>query len=142
MNTLHIEKLLAEKYHYAPLPPDLSVKYRQFFRENIPEWLSENGSEISLYTRNGTKICDCYSGIVIGDYGAFVEFAEEPEDVRFIIQPGQEYRVEDKRYARNVKYVWMTIDDGSGVKIYKQKRKVLYADYKPHRYYVSVHECF
>jgi len=32
------------------------------------------------------------------------------------------------------------IDDNSQVKIYKQKRKVRYADYLPKKYYVSVHE--
>jgi len=142
MNTLKIEKLLAEKYHYAPLPEDLSEKYRQFFRENIPEWLNAEGSEMPLYTRNGSKICDTYSRIVIGDYGAFVEFAEEPDDVRFIVQPGQEYRINDGRYSGNVKYIWLTIDDGSRIKIYKQKKKVSYADYRPGMYYVSVHECF
>ena len=142
MNTLNIEKRLAEKYRYAPLPDDLSEKYRQFFTENIPDWLRIDGDESPLFTSNGSKICERYSRIVVGDYGAFVEFAEEPADGVFIIQPGQEYRVEDKRYARNVKYIWLTVDDGSGIKIYKQKKRVSYADYRPHRYYVSVHECF
>ncbi len=142
MNTLNIERLLAEKYHYAPLPPELSEKYRQFFMENIPDWLCIAGDATPLFTKNGTKICDEYGRIVIGDYGAFVEFGSEPAETQFVVQPGQEYRVDDKRYSGRVKYIWLTIDDGSGIKIYKQKKRVTYADYLPKRYYVSVHECF
>ena len=39
-----------------------------------------------------------------------------------------------------MKYVWLTVNDRSGIKIYHQKRGVSYADYKPNKYYVSVHE--
>lgn len=142
MNTLKIERLLAEKYNYAPLPSDLSLKYRQFFTENIPDWLNIDGDDSPLYTKNGTILCDEYSRIVVGDYGAFVEFISEPDETDFVIQPGQEYRVNDVRFSKSVKYVWLTVDDGSGIKIYKQKKRVTYADYRPKRYYVSVHECF
>ena len=142
MNTLKIEKLLAEKYHYAPLPDGLSEKYREFFRENIPSYLQIDGCCTPLYTACGTTVCDSYNRIVVGDYGAFVEFDSEPSGAKFIIQPGQEYRVNDKKYSKNVKYIWMTIGDGSGIKIYKQKKTVTYADYLPKKYYISVHECF
>ena len=142
MNTLNIERLLAEKYHYAPLQGELSSKYRQFFLENTPSWMNIDGSTSPLFTKNGTKICDAYDRIVIGDYGAFVEFRSEPIETQFVVQPGQEYRIDDKEYSKRVKYIWMTIDDGSGIKIYKQKKRVTYADYLPKRYYVSVHECF
>lgn len=43
MNTLKIEAKLADKYKYKNLPDDLSEKYRQYFRENIPEWLCVDG---------------------------------------------------------------------------------------------------
>lgn len=140
MDTRKVETALAEKYHYARLPEDLSEKYRNYFAENIPRFLNVGGDHCDLFTSAGTKICSSYKRIVIGDYGAFVEFAEPGSD--FIIQPGQEYRVNDKRYSKNVKYVWMTVDDASNIKIYKQKKTVTYADYKPKMYYVSVHECF
>lgn len=141
MNTLKIESALAKKYHYSPLPVDLSIKYRYFFKENMPDYINIRGGG-ALYTSCGTRICDSYNRVVIGDYGAFVEFESEPDSVTFVIQPGQEYRVNDKKYSKNVKYIWMTIDDESGIKIYKQKKTVTYADYKPKKYYVSVHECF
>jgi hypothetical protein len=116
MNTLKIEALLAKKYNYIPLPDELSDKYRNFFKENIPQFLRINGDTKTLFTSEGTKICEGYDRIVIGDYGAFIEFSNKPNDVEFIVQPGQEYRINDKKYSKNVKYIWLTIDDSSGIK--------------------------
>lgn len=45
-------------------------------------------------------------------------------------------------YAEHVKYLWLTADDGSNVKVYEQKRPVEYADYKSGMLYVSVYEVF
>ena len=140
MNTLRIESLLAKKYGYKPLTSDLSFKYRQFFKENIPDFLNINGGVDTLYTLNGSPICDGYDRIVIGDYGAFIEFSSSPYSDTYIVKPGQEFRISDKQYSNSVKYVWMTIDDKSDIKIYFQKRPVLYADYIPRKFYVSVHE--
>ena len=52
------------------------------------------------------------------------------------------YRAKDPRYAEHVKYLWLTADDGSNVKVYEQKRPVEYADYKPGMLYASVYEVF
>lgn len=142
MNTLKIEAKLADKYKYKALPEELSQKYREFFTENIPNWLPMEGDTLPLYTCNGSIITCHYDRIVVGDYGAFIEFKEPIYDGQFVIAPGQEYRVNDDRYSSRVKYEWLTINDGSRVKIYRQKRTVSYADYKPDRYYVSVHEVF
>lgn len=139
MNTLGIEKKLAEKYQYKKLPLDISMKYREFFRENIPDFLSVNGGG-KLLTLKGSPICDRYDMIVIGDYGAFVEFSQPAAGASFIVAPGQEYRINDERYSKHVKYVWLTVNDGSNVKIYYQRHGVDYADYLPNKYYVSVHE--
>jgi hypothetical protein len=142
LNTLKIEAALAEKYKYKPLSKELSEKYRNFFRENIPSFLNESGSVNSLYTLNGAEICSGYDRIVVGDYGAFIEFSQEHIVSEFVIQKGQEYRVYDEKYKNNVKYIWLTINDKSNIKIYFQRRKVSYADYKPNKYYVSIHEVF
>lgn len=140
MDTRKIESLLAKKFGYKNLPGDLSEKYRAFFRENIPEFLLKSGSK-ALYTNQGSLLCTDYDRIVVGDYGAFVEFsAQQAAEQHFIIMPGQEYRIIDPKYANHVKYEWLTIDDGSNIKIYRQKRTVTYADYKSGMYYVSVHE--
>ena len=138
MNTLKIEAALAKKYKYRPLKRDLSEKYRKFYLDNIPTELNVNGGVDALFTLNGSPICDGYDRIVIGDYGAFIEFSTSPYS--FIVKPGQEYRIDDERYSKNVKYHWLTINDDSDVKIYHQMRTVAYADYLPDKYYVSVHE--
>jgi hypothetical protein len=140
MDTLKIEAALAKKYGYHPLPSDLSQKYRQLFTDNIPRFLNIEGSETPLFTTKGSLVCIRYDRIVVGDYGAFIEFSEDDITEEFIIQPGQEYRVNDEKYKNKVKYIWLTINDGSNIKIYKQKRRVTYADYKSKKYYVSVHE--
>lgn len=143
MNTLKVEAKLAEKYKYKPLSNDLSEKYHEYFRDNIPEWLSEFGADTPLYTSCGSMIASGYDRIVVGDYGAFIEFDDDKIPPKsFEIAPGQEYRVNDERYSKNVKYIWLTINDGSNVKIYLQRKGVAYADYKAGKYYVSVHEVF
>lgn len=139
MNTLKVEALLAQKYKYKPLSKELSQKYRQYFRENIPNGLLETGEKKTLFTTCGSPICDDYERIVIGDYGAFIEFSSLSYH-NYAIKSGQEYRVFDERYSKNCKYIWLTINDGSDIKIYKQKRTVAYADYKVDMFYVSVHE--
>lgn len=142
MNTLNIEAKLAQEYGYKPLPKELSEKYRQFYIDNLPEGLSIEGSDTVLCTKTGTVVCNGYTRIVVGDYGAFIEFDEEQANLdEYIIAPGQEYRVNNPRYSKNVKYIWMTIPDGSNIKIYKQKKKVSYADYKSGMFYISPHEC-
>lgn len=142
MNTLKIEAKLAEKYKYKPLSDELSKKYREFFTENIPDWLPLEGGTTPLYTSAGSIITCRYDRIVVGDYGAFIEFSGPLYDGQFEIAPGQEYRVHDERYSSKVKYVWLTVNDDSKVKIYHQKRTVNYADYKADMYYVSVHEVY
>ncbi|MFA5023414.1 MAG: hypothetical protein WC523_00455 [Patescibacteria group bacterium] len=79
----------------------------------------------------GTEIAAGYSRIVIGDYGAYLEFYESQmklENIR-------------NRWAgtptRPVKYIWMQTNDILQTKIYYQKAVVAYADYKPEMYYIS-----
>jgi len=136
MDTRTIEAELAKKYKYKPLSKELSEKYRALYIENIPDFLI---CHQPLYTINKTLICNDFNRVVIGDYGAFIEFlSEQANKDAFIIAPGQEYRLLP-RY-NNVKYIWLTILDDSNIKIYYQRNTVKYADYIPKRYYVSVHE--
>lgn len=132
---------MAQKYGYEPLTSELSWKYRNFFKENLPDFLKIYGDTIPLYTNNGTLICNGYDRIVIGDYGAFIEFTKsQANSSEYIVKPGEEYRIDDNNYSKNVKYHWYTINDGSDIKIYWQRKKVTYADYKVNRYYISPHE--
>lgn len=140
MDTRSIEAELAQKYNYKRLPSGLSHQMRKIYRINLPDFLSIDGDYDPLYTSNGSLICNGYRRIVIGDYGAFIEFDATEATKNLIIQPGQEYRIMDPNYSKNVKYHWYTIPDGSQIKIYHQIRRVSYADYVPGKYYVSPHE--
>lgn len=135
MNTLQLEKELSKKYKYKKLPEEESIKYRQIYKENIPKFLSVDGGN-TLYTLKGTKLCENYDRIVIGDYGAFIEFSKPAS--RLVIEKGQEYRLTEQ--FKYVKYNWVTVPDGSHIKIYHQRGTVTYADYQIGKFYVSVHE--
>lgn len=138
MDTRQFEATLANKYKYKRLDVEYSAEVRAYYAENIPSFLS---TVQPLYSSAGTLICSSFNHVVIGDYGAFVEFSStQANRDAFSIAPGQEYRLEE-RY-KNCKYIWLTISDSSHVKIYYQKHRVAYADYVPGMYYVSVHEVF
>jgi hypothetical protein len=138
MDTRQFEANLANEYKYKKLSVEYSAEVRAYYAENIPSFLSTSQP---LYSSTGTLICSSFNRVVIGDYGAFVEFSStQANKDAFCIAPGQEYRLEE-RY-KNCKYIWLTISDSSHVKIYYQKHTVTYADYIPGMYYVSVHEVF
>ena len=140
---LEYQEQLAREYKYKPIPRSFFCDVRAKFQKALPEWCNVSGDTISLETTNGTVITNGYNRIVIGDYGAFVEFSRAQANARHLkIKEGQSYRIEDPRYAEHVKYLWLTADDNSDVKVYDQKRLVEYADYKPGMLYVSVYEVF
>lgn len=133
---------LSNKYKYKKLSNKLSNIARNIYADTIPAFLLSFDKTKSLYTLNGSLICNGYDRIVIGDYGAYIEFSSEQANKDlFTIAAGQEYRIDNLRYA-NVKYAWLTINDGSQIKIYYQKNTVSYADYKPQYYYISVYEAY
>ena len=132
---------LALKYNYKKLPAIIADKAHKEYLRSIPKDLNLTGSNINIYSKNMTLISNGYDRIVIGDYGAFIEI-DESKIIKdnLCIKTGQEYRLIDEKYKNNVKYIWLTINDDSDVKIYLQKKKVSYADYKPNKYYVSIFE--
>lgn len=140
---LKFQEQLADEYKYKPIPRTFFKDVRAEFEETLPEWCNMSGDTTKLETRSGTVITNGYNRIVIGDYGAFVEFSRVQACMRRLnIKEGQMYRAKDPRYAEHVKYLWLTADDGSNVKVYEQKRPVEYADYKSGMLYVSVYEVF
>jgi len=139
-NLLQFQEELANKYKYKKLNSELSKEVRQLYKDNLPE-INDVGSSKKLYSLDGTLIANDYNRIVIGDYGAFIEFKKEQvvkENIK--VKKGQEYRINDPKYNNNVKYYWLTAKDNSNIKIYYQKRTVPYADYKPEMFYVSPYE--
>lgn len=137
---LSLQEILSDQYKYKKLPDNLASDYRRLWQDELPKGLKLEGDNIIIYADNGEIISYGYNRIVIGDYGAFIEMLPEQANIdKYIIQPGQEYRIRDPRYSKNVKYNWLTID-GTELKIYEQKKGVVYADYKPGCYYISPHE--
>ena len=139
---LAFQKQLAEEYGYAPIGYNLFLgDVRQKYLDALPEWCQMSGDTIPCYTLCGTLIATGYNRIVIGDYGAFVEFTpEQIVNSAIRVKPGQEYRIDSEQFCNRVKYHWLTAKDGSDVKIYYQQKMVDYADYVPGMYYVSPYE--
>lgn len=140
---LAFQEDLAAEYGYEPIGLNLFLgDVREKYKSALPEWCNMTGDEaMPLFSLDGMQLCRGYDRIVIGDYGAFVEIA--PERIlrnNLHCKEGQEYRFTDERYAKNVKYLWLTAADSSGCKIYLQKKPVDYADYIPGMYYISPYE--
>lgn len=139
---LAFQEQLAREYHYQPIGFNLFVgDVRQKYIDNLPEYCKLSGSRKPLYSHAGVKVANGYGRIVVGDYGAFIEISSgDIVESALIIQPGQEYRLSDPRFADNVKYIWYTDRSGTGAKFYFQKKTVTYADYKPGMWYISPYE--
>lgn len=80
-----------------------------------------------------------YSRVVIGKRGPYIEFAESHIlKENFHIPQAEEYRE-----TNNVcYYIEHRSNDESYVKLYHQKRRVAYADYKIGMYYISPFDLF
>lgn len=142
---LRYQEELAKTHKYKPIPPDFFIgNVREKYEENLPEWCKDEESKKAVfYSADGTQVCIGYNRVVIGDYGAFIEIRPEQMCMDNIqCKKGQEYRINDKRYACNVKYHWLTPKDHSDCKIYYQQKEVSYADYKAGMYYISPYEMF
>lgn len=125
---------------YKKLDEDLSrevrIAYKTFssqlnLKPNLP-----------IFAKDGTKIAEGFERIVIGDYGAYIEYdlSQVPKDMKYVYEKGEEYRV-DPYWRKKVKYIWYTIPTAD-IKIYWQLRTVSYADYKVKKFYVSPYEIY
>jgi len=141
-NLLQFQEELSVKYKYRKLKQSLSEEVRQKYLDNLPSQLNINGdTNFKIHSLNNTLISSGYNRIVIGDYGAFIEF-DKSQVIKsnLKVKSGQEYRFNNPKYSENVKYYWLTPNDLSDMKIYLQKKTVSYADYLPDMYYVSPYE--
>lgn len=139
---MFLQNKLSEKYNYKKLPSNLSEFVRNEYLKSLPDLLKLNGDlDFEIYSKKETLISIGYNRIVIGDYGAFIEFDKNQvvyENIQ--IKKGEEYRIYDDHYNKNVKYIWYTAKDDSNIKIYYQQKTVSYADYIPNVFYVSPYE--
>ena len=128
-----------EKGHpqfYRPLPKEASKLVREHYRRrlSIPEF--GGGEEVVLKNECGTVIATSYRRVVIGDYGAFIEFAPE-HLVKESIKP--KFAGPQKKEAS---YLWYETKDPAQTKVYLQQHRVTYADYAIGKYYVSPDDVF
>ncbi len=128
---------LVQQYKYKPLNKDLSAKQRKLYLAALPSYFQVNGNlNCELYDNLNNLVCYGYSRIVIGDYGAYVEIPLNKMILEnLIVKPGEEYRFRPE-YS-NVKYHWYCLKNNQDIKIYYQKKTVLYADYKPEMFYIA-----
>ena len=141
-NLLQFQGELSAKYKYRKLKSYLSEEVRKKYLDSLPPQLNINGDiNFKIHSLNGTLISNGYNCIVIGDYGAFIEF-DKNQVIRESLQvkSGQEYRINNPKYSEHVKYYWLTPKDDSDMKVYFQKRTVTYADYEVDMFYVSPYE--
>ena len=122
---------------YKKLDQDLSEKVRKIYSFYASECHLDKNKPI--YSPNGVLIANSFDRIVIGDYGPYIEFTEEQSNKNeFVVATGQEYRLTPK-YNNTIKYEWYSTKE-QDCKLYWQLRTVVYADYKPHKYYISPFE--
>lgn len=164
--TLKKQEELADTYKYKLLPEALALNCMRHYVTSLPKGfcLINNGLKVAenpeinacigkpgyeiikehklpIVSRDGTMIAYKYKRIVIGHYGAFIEIEDDDIYEKNVkCEPGQEYRIRDRKYRDKVKYQWYTTKDNSHCKLYKQKRQVSYADYQENMWYVSPFE--
>lgn len=136
-NVLAVLEYCVGRWKYRPLPKLVSVEARAFYAKVLNGF--EQPEKRALTLRNcKTLIASDYDRVVIGDYGAYVEFSEEHLLQELQVRKGQEWRL-DQQYldsrGLNIKYLWL---ECNGVKVYKQVATVKYADYLAGKFYISV----
>ena len=126
-----------ENPSYKKLDESLSNKVKEIYKKYLD--ILDLDPKKPIYSSNNILIAYNFDRIVIGDYGAYIEFTKEQSNYKsFVIAPGQAYRLTPK-YNKTIKYEWYTTKK-IDCKLYWQLRGVVYADYKPHRYYISPFE--
>ena len=125
---------------YKKLDEDLSREVRIAYK-TFSNQLNLNPN-LPIFAKDGTKIAEGFERIVIGDYGAYIEYdlSQVPKDMKYVYEKGEEYRI-DPYWRKKVKYIWYTIPTAD-IKIYWQLRTVSYADYKVKKFYVSPYEIY
>lgn len=118
---------------YKPLPREVSLAVRAIYKAQLPRILQEE-EHLSFFSPQGALLATGYNRVVVGDYGAYVEFLPE-QVVRANIRLRWKI-VTDKP----VKYIWWEPIDGSNVKLYEQQDTVGYADYRVGCWYVAPSE--
>jgi len=124
------------KWKWQPLPREVKARLSLLYHQYINDFYNSQHRLCVLDT--GELIATDYLRVVVGDYGAYVEFHRDQLLVVPKLAVGQEWRVNEtylKTRNLKIKYVWLEYE---GIKVYLQRNRVAYADYRPGFYYVSV----
>lgn len=136
------------RWKFRPLPRKVRVDYLNHYISALNGF---EGTEKRVCQIAGKVVASDYRRVVLGDYGAYVEFPEEALLIResMSLKEKQEWRNDPEYLAKReltkkVKYVWYVWRTGEKfgreIKVYRQLNPVKYADYKPGLYYISVLE--
>jgi hypothetical protein len=117
---------------WAPLKEPVKTLVREYYRSQLS--LPIDGLNIKLRNSKGTLIANGYQRIVVGDYGAYIEFSKDQAVLENI---KSKWSGEPKK---PVKYLWLETIDDERTKIYHQQQTVKYADYKIGMFYVNPKE--
>ena len=145
---MSIFDIIAKKKTSTAIYPN-RIKDKETVERKYQIWEFGNESTV-FFTLRDTPIFKGYTRIVYGDHGPYVEFKPDHAIVEFV-------RKFNNTVPEGSYYEWMTVNDESDIKIYRQLRDVKnlpnppsggfrgnrvegYADYIPGMYYVSPKE--
>jgi len=102
-------------------------------REGNP--ISEFGnSDSHFYSAGGMLLATGYTRVVVGERGAYIEFAPEKMYMENLHIPSdQRWRLGSEKAF----YIEYRSRDEANVKVYEQRRPVGYADYRINMFYVA-----
>ena len=122
-----VDNIAQNRYYKLSEADSTAVRADYYSRLNM----SNVEATSQFYNKAGTLVAVGFARVVIGDYGAYLEFAKDNIKTTNIENkwPGVP--------SRPVKYIWMVTKDKEQTKVYYQQQMVAYADYKPDMYYVS-----
>lgn len=114
--------------YYKPLGPRMRAVARAYWQASLPAWLQARPSARFhvLVTSAGLPVARGWTRVVVGDYGAYLEFAPHQVALSHLTAG-----------SGGSAYNWLRSRDSVGIKVYEQLRTVLYADYKPGFYYIA-----
>ena len=124
---------------YRALPKEASEIVRSHYRGLLRQMsMSEYGCNDAVTIKNdcGTTIATGYKRVVVGDYGAYVEFTKD-QLVKESISPKW-----PGTQNKDASYIWHETTDASKTKVYLQQHKVQYADYRIGMYYAAPDDVF
>lgn len=97
--------------------------------------LKEADTTRKSYSYLHHEICNTSQRVVVGAHGPYLELVDEDFIVELEITSGQEWRLDPGKY--DIKYLWMNPVGIPKLKVYKQLKRVQYADYKIDHYYID-----